>query len=138
MGSSSSVEEEDSVALAHCAYSFSSSKYCVLESAPAASICVRRTGKTDIRSAVWYSTSDDTATAGREYDAVEGRLEFGPQETEAHVMVPLKSTATDSTGLKFRVALAIPERFRGKIGLLSQVLPPPPSSRSPSLSHTLS
>jgi uncharacterized delta-60 repeat protein len=68
---------------------FSATVYRAAENAAQATIIVRRTGNTKAAGSVAWSTSDDSAVAGEDYQAAAGILRFGPGEVQKTVSVPL-------------------------------------------------
>ena len=67
-----------------------------LEEAQASTVSVR------------YATSDGTATAGADYEAVSGALRFGPGETAKTVSVPVLNDAHDEGSETLTLALSAP------------------------------
>ena len=67
-----------------------------LEEAQASTVSVR------------YATSDGTATAGADYEAVSGALRFGPGETAKTVSVPVLNDAHDEGSETLALALSAP------------------------------
>jgi subtilisin family serine protease len=59
----------------------SSATYSIMENGGQASITVTRTGASDGATSVDYATSDDTATAGNDYTATLGTLNWGDGDT---------------------------------------------------------
>ena len=57
---------------------------------------------------VAYSTSDGTAVAGADYEAVAGSLAFAPGETTATVSIPLVQDSLDEPDERFTVSLSSP------------------------------
>ena len=57
---------------------------------------------------VRYATSDGTATAGADYEAVSGALRFGPGETAKTVSVPVLNDAHDEGSETLALALSAP------------------------------
>ena len=68
---------------------FEASSYAVNENAGTASIDVIRTGGSDGRIAVNYSTSNGTATADNDYTSTSGTIEFLDGETRKAITVPI-------------------------------------------------
>ena len=73
-----------------------------LEEAQASTVSVR------------YATSDGTATAGADYEAVSGALRFGPGETAKTVSVPVLNDAHDEGSETLALALSAP--FGAELG----------------------
>src|SRR5262249_43472865 len=75
------------------ALQFSTSGYSVNESQGTATITVTRTGGSNVPVTVNYATSDGTATAGADYTATTGTLNFGVGETSNTFTVPITNDA---------------------------------------------
>jgi len=101
-------------------FQFCSRNYAFLETVGTATIKVTRGGKTDTRGSVRYETKDDTASAGKEYEAAEGTLTFEAHETEKNVDVKIIHDKVHNPDLKFKVALHVPDGGMGKLGRLSE------------------
>jgi hypothetical protein len=78
-------------------FSFSAPAYSVQENDPAghATITVNRGGATNIPASVSYSTSDGTASAGSDYTAAAGTLNFAAGETTKTFDVDVANDITD-------------------------------------------
>ena len=61
-----------------------------------------------------YATSDGTATAGADYEAVSGALRFGPGETAKTVSVPVLNDTHDEGSETLTLALSAP--FGAELG----------------------
>ena len=59
--------------------------YSVLESVGTATLMIRRTGNVNCKCFVKYKTVDGTATAGDDYVASAGEIEFGVGQTQATI-----------------------------------------------------
>lgn len=68
---------------------FAYAKYAVLESAAYVTIVVERKGNLSETCSVEYKTKDGTATQGTDYFAVEGTLEFKPEETSQEIKIKI-------------------------------------------------
>jgi urease beta subunit len=68
---------------------FSTSGYSVNENGGSATITVTRTGGSNVPVTVNYATSDGTATAGADYTATSGTLNFAIGETSKTFTVPI-------------------------------------------------
>jgi DNA-directed RNA polymerase specialized sigma24 family protein len=68
---------------------FSNASYAVNENGGTATITVTRTGGTDGAVSVHYATSNGTATAGSDYTAASGTLNFGAGETSKTFTIPI-------------------------------------------------
>src|SRR3954453_8318361 len=77
-------------------FSFSSQLYSVAEDAASgnATITVNRGGATNLAGSVYYSTSNAGATAGSDYTATSGTLNFAAGETSKTFDVPIANDAT--------------------------------------------
>ena len=64
---------------------FTCRMYSVLESVGTATLMVRRTGNVNCKCFVKFRTVDGTATAGEDYHAATGELEFGVGQTQATI-----------------------------------------------------
>jgi hypothetical protein len=53
-----------------------------------------------------YSTSDDTAVAGQDYDAASGSVTFGPNETEKIISIDILNDELDENDESFAVTLS--------------------------------
>eukprot|EP00287_Rhodomonas_sp_CCMP768_P007197 CAMPEP_0196732960 /NCGR_PEP_ID=MMETSP1091-20130531/12198_1 /TAXON_ID=302021 /ORGANISM="Rhodomonas sp., Strain CCMP768" /LENGTH=888 /DNA_ID=CAMNT_0042076295 /DNA_START=301 /DNA_END=2967 /DNA_ORIENTATION=+ len=100
-------------------FQFCSRNYAFLETVGEATLRVQRGGRTDLEGEVRYSTCDDTAAAGKEYEAAEGTLRFEAHETEKSVAVRIIHDKIHNPDLKFKVALALPDADTAKLGRLS-------------------
>ena len=56
-----------------------------------------------------YATADGTATAGDDYEAVQGTLTFAPGETEKTVSVTVIDDTVEDSGETFRLLLSSPD-----------------------------
>jgi hypothetical protein len=68
---------------------FSTSAYSVIENQGTATITVTRTGGSNVPVSVSYATSDGTATAGADYTATSGTLNFAIGETSKTFTIPI-------------------------------------------------
>ncbi|MFL5840092.1 MAG: Calx-beta domain-containing protein [Thermoleophilaceae bacterium] len=76
-------------------FDFQSSLFSVGEGAGQATITVVRSGATNIPASVDYSTSDNTATAGSDYTATNGTVNFAAGETQKTFNVAISDDASD-------------------------------------------
>ena len=72
---------------------FSTSSYTVNETQSTATITVTRTGGSNVPVAVNYATSNGSATAGSDYTASSGTLNFAPGETSKTFTIPILNDA---------------------------------------------
>jgi hypothetical protein len=87
----------------------SSSSYQLMESAGAAVISVTRSGGTDGAVSVAYATSNGTATAGLDYTATSGTLNWADGDAVAKTFsVPLRAGTATSGDLTLNLALSNP------------------------------
>jgi hypothetical protein len=68
---------------------FEVDKYFAFEGTPSLSVKVVRSGDASGSSSVNYATSDGTATAGSDYTAASGTINFGPGETSKVITIPI-------------------------------------------------
>jgi len=68
---------------------FEVDKYFTFEGSPSLSVKVSRTGDVSGSASVNYATSDGTATAGSDYTAASGTINFGPGEISKLVSIPI-------------------------------------------------
>jgi len=68
---------------------FSAAKYAVIENVGTVNISVLRKGDPSSCMTVAYRTKDGTAKAGHDYEHVEGKLVFQPNDTVQHVAVKI-------------------------------------------------
>jgi hypothetical protein len=87
-------------------FSFQSTLFSVGESAGNATITVNRGGATNVPASVNYSTSDGTATAGSDYTATSGTLNFAAGETQKTFPVAILSDTTDEPNETVDLALS--------------------------------
>ena len=80
------------VALNPAVVQFDSASITVNKSAGVAALDLTRTGDMSVPIAVQYTTSDDTATAGSDYQDTSGNLFFAEGETKKQITVPLVNT----------------------------------------------
>ena len=76
-------------------FSFQSTLFSVGESAGTATITVKRGGATNVAASVNFSTSDGSATAGSDYTATSGTLEFAAGEVTKTFPVTILSDTDD-------------------------------------------
>jgi Calx-beta domain len=76
-------------------FTFSSATYSVAENAGIKTITVNRGGDTSIATSVDYATSDGTASAGTDYTATSGHLDFAAGQTTNSFTIPI---IDDNTG----------------------------------------
>jgi hypothetical protein len=87
---------------------FSAASYSAPESAPRATITVKRSGPTGESVSVAYFTSDGTARAGFQYAATSGTLTFGPGVTTRTFVVPIENDSVHETGESVLLSLRNP------------------------------
>jgi len=80
----------------------------VMENCGSAKLVVQRTGGTEGQCSCEYATADISATAGKDYTAVEGTLTFETGETEKTIAIPIIDSNAYEGKEKFRVALSSP------------------------------
>lgn len=73
----------------------------------AALLSIRRSGNTTNTVTVSYATADGTATAGIDYTATSGTVDFAPGQTQRDIVVPLSSDAVAEPNKTFTVTLGI-------------------------------
>src|SRR5207247_6443912 len=78
-------------------FSFSTNAYAVKEGVATATITVIRTGPATTAATVDFTTTDGSATAGVDYQAVAGTLSFGAGTTSKTFTVPIINN-TDAAG----------------------------------------
>jgi hypothetical protein len=83
-----------------------SSAYSVSEGAGSVSINVTRTGGTDGAVSVNYSTADVTATAGADYTAASGTLNFNDGDTQKSISIPITNDAEVEGDETFTITLS--------------------------------
>ncbi len=82
---------------------YSAASVTVRDGAQSAVFTVTRTGTAadlGVESSVAFATQDITATAGTDYQATSGTLEFAAQAVEAQVEVTIEAAAFDNTAVK--------------------------------------
>ncbi len=85
---------------------FDNSAYSVPESSGSATITVTKTGSD--AATIAYATENGTATAGQDYTATSGTLNFGASETSKTFSVPILDDAAIEGNETFHVVLSIP------------------------------
>ena len=85
---------------------FDNSAYSALESSGSATITVTKTGSD--AATIAYATENGTATAGQDYTATSGTLNFGASETSKTFSVPILDDAAIEGNETFHVVLSIP------------------------------
>jgi hypothetical protein len=83
------------------------------ESESVARIRIYRTGDTREPASVEISTVDDTAKAGRDYQAISVRRQFAAMENELQIEVPLLDNQVSDGDRQFRIALRQPSAGYG-------------------------
>ncbi len=76
-------------AVTNAMFRFSAAQYVAREGAAAAEVGIQRIGLTDIEAHIRLATTDGTATAGEDYEAVDEVLTFAPGERSRTVWIPL-------------------------------------------------
>jgi hypothetical protein len=97
-----------SVAASAGVLQFSSATYSASESGGSATITVTRTGGTSGAVAVQYATSNGTATAGADYTAKSGTLNFANGETSKTFTVPITNDTLDEDDETVNLTLSNP------------------------------
>jgi hypothetical protein len=87
---------------------FESANYDVSEAGGSASITVTLSGATQLTATVDYATSDDTATDGADYTAVNGILIFPPGTTQRSFSIPILDDGGDEFDETVNLALTNP------------------------------
>ena len=85
---------------------FDNSAYSALETSGSATITVTKTGSD--AATIAYATENGTATAGQDYTATSGTLNFGASETSKTFSVPILDDAAIEGSETFHVVLSIP------------------------------
>jgi hypothetical protein len=85
---------------------FSSASYSVAESAPQATITVRRSLPAPGTTTVQYATSDGTAREGVNYEATSGILSFGPGAVTRTFAVPILNGTADEVSETVKLTLS--------------------------------
>eukprot|EP00419_Tripos_fusus_P032504 CAMPEP_0172786926 /NCGR_PEP_ID=MMETSP1074-20121228/206196_1 /TAXON_ID=2916 /ORGANISM="Ceratium fusus, Strain PA161109" /LENGTH=568 /DNA_ID=CAMNT_0013623945 /DNA_START=23 /DNA_END=1725 /DNA_ORIENTATION=+ len=88
---------------------FDSAVYYVEENEENLTVDVVRLGLCEDTVEVSYSSEDDSAVAGRRYQAVSGRIVFNPGEICKSVCIPLISSDDWNTTLEFKLKLSDPK-----------------------------
>jgi solute carrier family 8 (sodium/calcium exchanger) len=89
---------------------FEKDAYEVKESSGDLVIKVLRLGNPSTEVSMKYLTEDDTAVAGKDYEAVEGTLTLLPGEKEGNIVIPIINDEHYEKAEAFRVILTEPER----------------------------
>ncbi len=89
---------------------FSASAYQAQENDDHATVTVQRAGRLDGTDSVAYATADGSATAGQDYTATAGTLQFGPGETSKSFDVPLQDDGAFEGPETVNLALSDPSR----------------------------
>ncbi|MEG3844137.1 Calx-beta domain-containing protein, partial [Microcoleus sp. herbarium14] len=84
-----SVAIADNDVLAPGTFNFSSGTYSVNENGTTQTITVNRTGGSNVSASVSYATADGSATAGSDYTATSGTLNFLSGETSKTFTIPI-------------------------------------------------
>ena len=74
--------------------------------AASATVTVTRSGNLSLPASVDYATSDGTATAGTDYTAVSGTLNFSAGQSSQTVSIPLIANATGAASSSFNLSLS--------------------------------
>eukprot|EP00746_Dinoflagellata_sp_MGD_P165857 gnl/MRDRNA2_/MRDRNA2_95376_c0_seq1.p1 gnl/MRDRNA2_/MRDRNA2_95376_c0~~gnl/MRDRNA2_/MRDRNA2_95376_c0_seq1.p1 ORF type:complete len:873 (-),score=180.74 gnl/MRDRNA2_/MRDRNA2_95376_c0_seq1:197-2815(-) len=88
---------------------FAHAKYAVLESAAHVILSVERKGDLSKHASIQYASKDGTATAGTDYIAVEGKLEFKPDETSQEIKIKIIDDTAYELDEDFFVELSNPQ-----------------------------
>ncbi len=84
---------------------FSAASFAVIEGIGVANITVVRQGGTNGNLSVDYATENGTATAGQDYTAATGTLNFSSGETSKTIQIPISDDGVTETDETFTVAL---------------------------------
>lgn len=87
---------------------FNPVNYTIGEAGGSAALTVTRTGDPSPAVSVNYATANSTASAGSDYTAVSGTLNFGSGETTKTINVPIIDDGISEGSESFRVQLAAP------------------------------
>ncbi|MFL6334996.1 MAG: Calx-beta domain-containing protein [Pyrinomonadaceae bacterium] len=87
---------------------FNSATYSIVEGSGTANITVTRTGGSQDAVSVNYATSDGTATAGSDYTAASGTLNFAASETSKTFTVTVSNDALDEPDKTVNLTLSNP------------------------------
>jgi hypothetical protein len=91
------------------AVGFTSTSFSAAETAPLATVTVGRTGGSQGAASIDYDTSNGTATAGQDYTAVGGTLEWANGDTaNKSFHVPILDDVANDPGETFSVSLSQP------------------------------
>jgi hypothetical protein len=90
---------------------FSLSSFAVIEDVGTATITVQRTGGASGALSVQYQTTDGTATAGQDYTAASGTLNFANGETSKTIQIPITDDATTEPNETFTLELKNPSNL---------------------------
>lgn len=85
------------------------SSYSVNENAGTVSVDIIRTGGSDGRVSVDYTTADTSALAGRDYTATSGTLEFLDGETRKTIVIPILNDLDEESSETFRLLISNPK-----------------------------
>ncbi len=102
------ITDNDSVVPVPGVLSISPTTVSVSEGAASATFTVSRTGGSDGAVAVSFATSNVTATAGSDYTATSGTLNFANGVTSMTITVPILEDAIDEVDETFRVTISSP------------------------------
>ena len=84
---------------------FSAASFAVIEGIGIANITVVRQGGTNGNLSVEYATENGTATAGQDYTAASGTLNFSSGDTSKTIQIPISDDGVTETDETFTVAL---------------------------------
>jgi hypothetical protein len=87
---------------------FTGTSYPATTDDPNVTLTVERTGNTAVGVTVLYATSNGSALAGTDFDAVSGTLTFLASETSKTITVPLRGNVAGADGAGFTVTLSSP------------------------------
>jgi Calx-beta domain/Metallo-peptidase family M12B Reprolysin-like len=91
-----------------CRVTLAAATASVVENAGQLVVTVARSGGTASTATVAYATADGTATAGSDYGATSGTLQFNPGETTKSFTVPILNDAVAEPAETFTVTLSSP------------------------------
>ena len=90
---------------------FSSSEYCVLESAGSVEVSVKRKGLESLSLRAHVKSFEGTAKEGDDFDPVDQIVTFGPGEKVKNISIPIHDDDIPEPDLTFHVELFDPEVF---------------------------
>ncbi|MDO8648747.1 MAG: Calx-beta domain-containing protein [Candidatus Peregrinibacteria bacterium] len=106
--SSSSTAESNASVGAQGAIRFTTTTFLMSEAGRTATVSVIRTGGKTGAVSVEYTTSDGTATAGTDYEATSGKIEYADGETTKSITIPIKEDTNGEGNETFNISLSSP------------------------------